>query len=101
MDDDIAAIHRAILAIAAEIEGGIEPRRLPRGIEIPAEAQHPDRAVGPQGGALAMVHLPFEPRVRCLERQPQHRIGRAEIALRSEEHKSELQSLMRISYAVF
>src|SRR3546814_8249140 len=65
-------LFRSILAIAAEIERGIEPRRLPRGIEIPAEAQHPDRAVGPQGGAL-----------------------------RSEEHTSELQSLMRISYAVF
>src|SRR3546814_2397581 len=64
MDDDIAAIYRAILAIAAEIEGGIKPRRLPRGIEIPAEAQHPDRAVG-----------------------------------RSEEHTSELQSLIRNSYA--
>src|SRR3546814_3182690 len=56
-----------------------------RSIEIPAEAQHPDRAVGPQGGALAMVHLPFEPPVRCLERQPQHRIGRAEIALFQRE----------------
>src|SRR3546814_8750596 len=33
---------------------------------------------------------------------PQHRLdGRAEIAVRSEEHTSELQSLMRISYAVF
>src|SRR3546814_17638055 len=32
-----------------------------------------------------MVHLPFEPRVRCLERQPQHRIGRAEIALFQRE----------------
>src|SRR3546814_6807558 len=29
------------------------------------------------------------------------RIGRSDLLLRSEEHTSELQSLMRISYAVF
>src|SRR3546814_2290228 len=33
--------------------------------------------------------------------QPLHLGGRFEIAVRSEEHTSELQSLMRISYAVF
>src|SRR3546814_10862191 len=30
-----------------------------------------------------------------------HRVGVAQIDMRSEEHTSELQSLMRISYAVF
>src|SRR3546814_4299717 len=31
----------------------------------------------------------------------QERLGHSSITVRSEEHKSELQSLMRISYAVF
>src|SRR3546814_1856169 len=31
----------------------------------------------------------------------EHRVGVEELARRSEEHTSELQSLMRISYAVF
>src|SRR3546814_10232482 len=31
----------------------------------------------------------------------QHHLGRRRVAFRSEEHTSELQSLMRISYAVF
>src|SRR3546814_3537278 len=37
-----------------------------------------------------------------LQHRPRHfRKARHEIAMRSEEHTSELQSLMRISYAVF
>src|SRR3546814_7573828 len=36
-----------------------------------------------------------------VERIGQNRIGRELIRYRSEEHTSELQSLMRISYAVF
>src|SRR3546814_8477855 len=35
------------------------------------------------------------------ERDPFSRVGKATVAVRSEEHTSELQSLMRISYAVF
>src|SRR3546814_5202766 len=37
-------------------------------------------------------------RVIIADRQP---VGRAGLGMRSEEHTSELQSLMRISYAVF
>src|SRR3546814_7298044 len=39
-------------------------------------------------------------RATARRRDPAGRIGRSE-SLRSEEHTSELQSLMRISYAVF
>src|SRR3546814_2351556 len=38
---------------------------------------------------------------RAISRQPERRVGSAEGVGRSEEHTSELQSLMRISYAVF
>src|SRR3546814_7364965 len=40
-----------------------------------------------------------EPGQRVIEREPRGVLGRS--TLRSEEHTSELQSLMRISYAVF
>src|SRR3546814_1836063 len=51
-----------------------------------------------QGRAAHMIALML-PR---LARHPQHRrLAGAGIADRSEEHTSELQSLMRISYAVF
>src|SRR3546814_3157885 len=43
-------------------------------------------------------HLPFAGNG---EEQPQRRAKRVELVERSEEHTSELQSLMRISYAVF
>src|SRR3546814_5707953 len=51
-----------------------------------------------------LVHLAFEDFGQAVERQVDAVIGDAalrEIVGRSEEHTSELQSLMRISYAVF
>src|SRR3546814_2042209 len=62
---------------------------------------------GGQRGALLQVldpaeeSLPYDGRVRFdgLEQEPSWLISRVEA--RSEEHTSELQSLMRISYAVF
>src|SRR3546814_4617389 len=46
---------------------------------------------------------PGKPRYRCLIHVEQRRDGALRVAgcKRSEEHTSELQSLMRISYAVF
>src|SRR3546814_2738971 len=38
---------------------------------------------------------------RRIEMQQMRTVGRSEKIVRSEEHTSELQSLMRISYAVF
>src|SRR3546814_1970883 len=52
----------------------------------------------------ADVHPPFHApnqRVQQEGREPRSRYRPALHALRSEEHTSELQSLMRISYAVF
>src|SRR3546814_10502354 len=65
------ARQRAVAHGDAEIFGGVEEPAQPRGIE------------GQDGGAGGVVQ------------------GKDGIQLRSEEHTSELQSLMRISYAVF
>src|SRR3546814_1588658 len=68
-----------------------------------------DRNRVPAGGALAVDREGFSAAVtRALEDEPLVAIERGEVAGlpppdwdRSEEHTSELQSLMRISYAVF
>src|SRR3546814_8634856 len=47
------------------------------------------------------LHRQREDREGIEEGAPRHELKRRERPLRSEEHTSELQSLMRISYAVF
>src|SRR3546814_10538290 len=65
----------------------------------PSRAQDAVRAVFSKGGACYDCHTIFAPqagkgwRVAAVDQTPRY--------LRSEEHTSELQSLMRISYAVF
>src|SRR3546814_7808513 len=54
----------------------------------------PDHRAAPEGGAEHRGHAHHLQRVR-------HERGDGPAAARSEEHTSELQSLMRISYAVF
>src|SRR3546814_6571123 len=67
--------------------------------------RHREQPGGIVGGALH--HLPRAPArapIMDVRAARLHRLGNAEgagQALRSEEHTSELQSLMRISYAVF
>src|SRR3546814_6370114 len=58
------------------------------------------RAVEPDFGALG-EQLGQRPRAKRLHTGRPEGIGNAARDLRSEEHTSELQSLMRISYAVF
>src|SRR3546814_1018706 len=50
---------------------------------------------GPSPRAGQLLRAPLQRRTRSRER------GRGDDGVRSEEHTSELQSLMRISYAVF
>src|SRR3546814_3584090 len=50
--------------------------------------------------SVAIRHVRTGPLERCLVRQ-RHRQQSTRQSKRSEEHTSELQSLMRISYAVF
>src|SRR3546814_8510775 len=52
--------------------------------------------------ALRLLHFPAAAAGAVRSRScPDHRTPRARQSARSEEHTSELQSLMRISYAVF
>src|SRR3546814_2558308 len=60
-----------------------------------SDGQSRDVARGPQDGRSRSVRR----RARC--RGPARGRNRREMPGRSEEHTSELQSLMRISYAVF
>src|SRR3546814_5993929 len=63
------------------------------------------------GGIFTHMNLPNEDQTeawlmlmnaaRCLDREGSHFEEKRADAFRSEEHTSELQSLMRISYAVF
>src|SRR3546814_3093491 len=80
-------LDRGLLGDTPVQLGGPRPDLLrlsgPRDAELPPGA----------GAALSRQHL-----VRHLDRRPD---GRAVHRTRSEEHTSELQSLMRISYAVF
>src|SRR3546814_9745216 len=70
-----------------------------------ASAWGADNGIGELQFAVArlapdMFPLASQVRFTCIQAlQPLHRLGG--IAVRSEEHTSELQSLMRISYAVF
>src|SRR3546814_3998097 len=90
-------------------------QRLPQFVHRPRAAGDGDEAVGEIGEALlplvhrlddvefgeaAMRHLGVDERLRD---HPDHLAAGVERAVgdRSEEHTSELQSLMRISYAVF
>src|SRR3546814_5826681 len=60
------------------------------------------RLTGSQGVELARRYdLDVNPVVTMKVCQARHQPGGSEAVRRSEEHTSELQSLMRISYAVF
>src|SRR3546814_3914642 len=78
--------------------------------------QHPPLAIevvgigGPEGDRERAVHIRYgeakRARLDAVDLHPQfgrvfHAFGADTLQLRSEEHTSELQSLMRISYAVF
>src|SRR3546814_2353965 len=69
-------------------------------------------AVGGQGRAIGAAADPGDDLLRPVGRDPRHlsvanlddqqgTVGQDDRSFRSEEHTSELQSLMRISYAVF
>src|SRR3546814_5747942 len=52
-------------------------------------------------GAIAYLVISIVPRALMVKARSQMSVDIAATAMRSEEHTSELQSLMRISYAVF
>src|SRR3546814_3222063 len=74
---------------------GTAARALPRGPEI-RRGRASSVPVGPEAGGHADLAQPA-----AAHRRVDSGIGGDGAQLRSEEHTSELQSLMRISYAVF
>src|SRR3546814_787822 len=89
----------AELLIPVAIEIGTDPGRAAISVEI-LTARLEDEISGHQGQRqiIPQRYVRFcadQERIRIVERNP------AVIIHRSEEHTSELQSLMRISYAVF
>src|SRR3546814_1375456 len=76
----IGECHAALEFGAVDEFGAVEIFGLPRGV-----------------GAVIIIDPRLQPQRVGGERQPRRRADRQ----RSEEHTSELQSLMRISYAVF
>src|SRR3546814_7354435 len=114
--DRIAAGRHAVAVIAvldvdhAAHAQPVEDMRIGRGAPAQRKADRPRRLRRAVGGdaflAVAPVAKRDVERVRLadrIERARTHRIlgGIFARAVRSEEHTSELQSLMRISYAVF
>src|SRR3546814_8843808 len=59
--------------------------------------EHQQQAVAPSLGGKVLGQAPPD----LIEDQPDQGLGARDVGWRSEEHTSELQSLMRISYAVF
>src|SRR3546814_2341672 len=92
---DVCSSDLVLGQVLAQLAGGALVRRLGHARHHAAEAgEHVDRRVVVGGGELAREHdVAVEDRAHFLD----DRVA----AVRSEEHTSELQSLMRISYAVF
>src|SRR3546814_971959 len=67
-------------------------------LHLPRDMEQDDR---PAGRTHIARPVPFDPRDRQKSEHRQHRRALPAARDRSEEHTSELQSLMRISYAVF
>src|SRR3546814_10840707 len=91
--------HRAVVVGAGPPPGqGGRPRRAaPRPPRLPGHTRgHPVGVVAPRPPGPHLVQARPDPR-----RPARHRAALRAGARRSEEHTSELQSLMRISYAVF
>src|SRR3546814_5676361 len=101
-DRVVAAIDHALSSAAAHLRHIVEQAPAGRGLEALVRSSlsigHRDRA---DLGCAASALAPELARESLPARESFLRPTRAMTELRSEEHTSELQSLMRISYAVF
>src|SRR3546814_1052591 len=70
-------------------------------LKIVPNGKRPGRASAPATAPLIMFVLSGAGLIRCCSMRGRRGAGGASGGVRSEEHTSELQSLMRISYAVF
>src|SRR3546814_7960914 len=95
----MSEVDRTVLAGNAAIERSRERRRPIGTKSLALRRQHLFRKIGRMfmaGGAVLIAAALFGMLI-----QPLGFAGVMAVTLRSEEHTSELQSLMRISYAVF
>src|SRR3546814_10842113 len=84
---------------SSDLPKNTEQDRKIRQASLQTPQPHRDHVRSPQGleaGRYALRQMPQSLLLRHRSRRNRHLL-----ALRSEEHTSELQSLMRISYAVF
>src|SRR3546814_4885922 len=113
LPDDLAvAAHRAVQALQVAVDhedqvvqalaaGDGNRAQALRLVGLAVAEEAPDLAVGLGHQAAAFEVLEVARLVDRGDRPQAHAHGRRLPVLRSEEHTSELQSLMRISYAVF
>src|SRR6058998_1099837 len=97
-------IRRQVLHLHFEmIQHGSSHSRISAVREVPPTAPRSTaRLALPPGSRYVSVSAPPRRHVRQQGlRQARRRVGRDALRLRSEEHTSELQSLITISYAVF
>src|SRR3546814_4680057 len=87
-------------AVARQVERG-RPRQRIDACGIDARLALPQAQVGVVDHVLAFLRVPQHAVQRVVKRTLDATIRRNELRLRSEEHTSELQSLMSNSYAVF
>src|SRR3546814_9525020 len=89
-----------VLAHRRQVQGGLAVGIAARGVGAQVQQQ-------PVGAAVLVQHRPLQQRHALVVDRVGAGAGRDQfacqpvVAVRSEEHTSELQSLMRISYAVF
>src|SRR3546814_7961712 len=100
-----AALEQPVAEIA-DAGAGIENDRLAAGLHLDAGGIATKADVARRRRRDAAAHAPelhLEAHRRALpaQRRPPSAGGQRHLGQRSEEHTSELQSLMRISYAVF
>src|SRR3546814_2615103 len=95
------ALVTGVQTCALPISCGVA-RAAPTGIALPdADSGHPRRTqVERHPGAARRARLDLQPPAQVFA-QPCDQVQADARSIRSEEHTSELQSLMRISYAVF
>src|SRR3546814_1759990 len=89
------AVAAASLAAIVAVFGAIAPRAVRHLADLLEKVPQSPRTAAGHAGVIFVAHTAFIGAAGAINR------GCARKWLRSEEHTSELQSLMRISYAVF
>src|SRR3546814_6475513 len=102
----VTGVQTWALPISREVSGQAARLQLLADVQLEAEPRRRDDRKVParvgRDGLQVPVHHPGRlPRAELLDVQPRPRLRAPADERRSEEHTSELQSLMRISYAVF